>query len=72
MVGSHRRTGGSHRSRTDQIFRSRPVYIRGAGHTVPDLHRGWYNPREQVNITSLYYKFLLKLWRPDMLLVESA
>ena len=64
----HRRP---HRSRTDQTFRSRPVYIRRTGHTVPDLHRGWYNPREQVNSTSLHYKFFLK-WRPNILLVESA
>ena len=31
MLGSHRRTGGSNRSRAGQILRSRPVYIRRGG-----------------------------------------
>ena len=37
MRCSHRRRGGSNRSRAGQFLRSRLVYIRGAGHLGPTL-----------------------------------
>ena len=47
-------------ARAGPFLRSRLAYIRGAGHSTPDSHGGWYSYRGQVRLPALVIVFSLQ------------